>query len=185
MIIYLEMMRTIKNILLTGKPGAGKTTALQSTIDKIGVPAGGFYTLEMRMGKERSGFEIVTLSGDKRAMASKGFESPYKVGSYGIDIEAIDVLAAGAILDAIGNSSVIVIDEIGRMELYSEKFRSAVLRALDSDKPVIGTIMEKNNAFADAIKDRIDVDLVRITGENRDTIPDLLKIKIEGLLHPH
>ncbi len=176
-------MSAAKNILLTGKPGIGKTTALKSAIGRIGAEAGGFYTQELRIGKERSGFEIVTLSGNKRAMASKGYKSQYRVGSYGVDIEAIDTLAAGAILDAIGDKSIIVIDEIGRMELYSEKFKSAVLRALDSDKPVIGTIMEKTNAFADAVKSRDDVELVQVTENNRDTLPDTLKMKIEGLLH--
>ncbi len=175
-------MRAAKNILLTGKPGIGKTTALKSAIGMIGADPGGFYTRELRTGKERSGFEIITLSGDKRAMASKGYKSQYRVGNYGVDIEAVDTLAAGAILDAMSKKSVIVIDEIGRMELYSDKFRSAVLCALDSNKPVIGTIMEKNNTFADAIKARDDVELLQVTENNRDTIPDTLKRKIEGLL---
>jgi nucleoside-triphosphatase len=185
------MMRAAKNILLTGKPGIGKTTALKSTISRIGTDAGGFYTREIRIGKERSGFEIVTLSGNKMTMASKGYKSQYHVGKYGVDIEAVDTMAAGAILDAVSNKNVIVIDEIGRMELYSEKFKSAVLRALDSNKqadsnkPVIGTIMEKHDVFADTIKDRDDVELVQITEKNRDEIPDILKMKIEGLLHPH
>lgn len=176
-------MRAAKNILLTGKPGVGKTTALKSAIGRIDADAGGFYTQESRIGKERSGFEIVTLSGNKRAMASKGYESQYRVGGYGVDIESVDMMAAGTVLDAISNKSVIVIDEIGKMELYSDKFRSAVLRALDSGKPVIGTIMEKNNTFADVIKARDDVELVQVTENNRDTLPDILKMKIEGLLH--
>ena len=176
------MMKAAKNILLTGKPGIGKTTALKSAIGRIGIDAGGFYTQEIRIGKERSGFEIVTLSGNKETMASKGYNSQYHVGKYGVNIEAVDTMAAGAILDAISSKGIIIIDEIGRMELYSEKFKSAVLHALDSDKPVIGTIMEKSNPFADAIKERNDVELVQITEKNRDMIPDTIKTKIEGLL---
>ncbi len=175
-------MRAAKNILLTGKPGIGKTTALKSAIDMSLANAGGFYTQEIRISKERIGFEIVTLSGNKQTMASKGYKSQYRVGNYGVDIDAIDTLATGAILDAISNKEVIIIDEIGRMELFSDKFKSAVLGALDSDKPVLGTILEKNNTFADAIKKRIDVEIVQITEKNRDMMPDTLKIKIEGLL---
>lgn len=177
------MMSAAKNILLTGKPGIGKTTVIKSSVGGIRADAGGFYTQETRIGKVRSGFEIVTLSGTKRLMASKGYKSQYRVGSYGVDIETVDSLASGAIMDAIDSKSVIVIDEIGRMELYSDKFRSAVLRALDSNKPVIGTIMEKSNPFADAIKERNDVELIRVTETNRETLPDTLKMKIEGLLH--
>jgi len=174
-------MKAVKNILLTGKPGTGKTTALISAIDMIGEDAGGFYTREIRTGRERSGFEIVTLSGNKRTMASKGFKGRHRVGSYGVDIEAIDTLAAGAVLEAVGNKKIIVIDEIGKMELYSDEFKSAVLRALDSDKPVIGTIMEKSNPFADAIRNRTDVELVQVTEDNRGMVPGILKAKIEGL----
>lgn len=149
----------------------------------IRADAGGFYTQEIREKGERTGFEIITLSGEKRAMALKGQQSQYHVGHYGVDINAVDTVAAGAILDAISHKEIIVIDEIGRMELFSGSFRSGVLKALDSGKPVIGTIMEKPDAFADSVKARNDVEIIRLTEKNRDGIPALLKTKVEGLLH--
>jgi nucleoside-triphosphatase len=175
-------LSAVKNILLTGRPGSGKTTALRSAIDMIQADAGGFYTQEIREKGVRTGFEIITLGGEKRAMASKGLQSQYHVGRYGVDVDAVDMLATGAILDAISHKNIVVIDEIGRMELFSGPFRSAVLRALDSPKVVLGVIMEKPDPYADSVKARKDVELVRVTEKNRDEIPVLLKTKAERLL---
>ncbi len=174
-------MRGAKNVLLTGKPGSGKTTALMAAVKLIGARAGGFYTQEIREKGERIGFNIVTLSGRSRMMASKGFRSPHRVGSYGVDVEAVDTLAAESIDKAIEKDDIIVIDEIGKMELFSDGFRHAVLRALNSPKPVIGVIMQKPDAFADMIKARADVRLIEVTHKNRDEVPALLKAYIEGL----
>lgn len=170
--------RRIKNIFLTGKPGVGKTTALRAALGLIGARAGGFYTAEVRAGGVRTGFSIVTLGGESRMMASKGLKSRHKVGSYGVDLDAIDTLATGAIEQALEKSDIVAIDEIGRMELFSDKFRAAVSRALDADKPVIGVIMEKSHPFADMIKARDDVELIEVTHENRNDVPAILKNKL-------
>lgn len=170
-----------KNILLTGKPGVGKTTALMAAVKLIGGSAGGFYTQEIRERGERTGFNIVTLSGERRAMASKAIKSARRVGKYGVDVGAIDAVAVAAIEDAIQNNSLIVIDEIGKMELFSKDFREAVTKALDSNKPVAGVIMKNRNEFADRVKSRDDVSLIEVTMENRDDVPALLKARIENV----
>lgn len=175
-------MMPAKNLLLTGKPGTGKTTALKKAIKLIEARAGGFYTEEIRKGGERVGFDIVTLSGDRQAMAKKGSESPHRVGSYGIDVDTIDTLATGSIADAIAYDDLIVIDEIGKMELFSRAFRSIVVNALDSRKPVLAVIMAQSNDFADQVKNRDDVEVIEVTKENRDEIPGIIKRKVEGLI---
>jgi nucleoside-triphosphatase len=170
-----------KNILLTGRPGVGKTTALMAAVKLLGGSAGGFYTEEIREKGERTGFNIVTLSGERRVMASKTFKSAHRVGKYGVDVEAIDATAVAAIEDAIKNKDLIVIDEIGKMELFSQGFRDTVIIALDSNKPVIGVIVKNHHEFADRIKDRDDVSLIEVTMENRDDVPALLKARVEKL----
>ena len=40
-------------ILLTGRPGVGKTTAGQKIVASLGNRAGGFYTREVRSGRRR------------------------------------------------------------------------------------------------------------------------------------
>jgi len=43
------------NILLTGRPGVGKTTLIKRLVDSVPISKDGFYTKEIRKGKERTG----------------------------------------------------------------------------------------------------------------------------------
>ena len=68
----------------------------------------------------------------------------------------------------------IIIDEIGKMELYSEKFRDIVLEALDTER-VIATIRKGSSNYTGRIKSRTDIKLLEITFQNRDTLLDEIK----------
>jgi len=158
------------NILLTGLPGAGKTTIIKRVIGE-GIDAGGFYTEEMREHGRRTGFKIVTLDGRTGILADTKRESKLRVGKYRINIQALEDLGVGSVSDAIGRKDVVIIDEIGKMELFSERFKEVVSRALDSDKIVLGTIMYKENPFTDAIKERQDTKVIMVDKSNRDELP--------------
>jgi nucleoside-triphosphatase len=69
---------------------------------------------------------------------------------------------------------VVVIDEIGKMELFSPAFREEVLAGLDSPKTLIGTITMARSPWVEAIKARPDVALMEVTAANRSAIPDLV-----------
>ncbi|MFQ5867538.1 MAG: NTPase [bacterium] len=168
-----------KNILFTGRPGVGKTRVIMNLISGLeGV--GGFYTEEIRQKGERKGFRIVTLRGKKGILAHKDLKSPYRVGKYGVNIEDLENIAGKSILLALNDDKkkIVLIDEIGRMELYSPKFQQAVIKALGSPKRVIGTLQERHNKFIDAIREREDVEIIEVTLENRNRLPKELKKKI-------
>lgn len=165
----------VKNILVTGKPGAGKTTLVKSVIRELPIEAGGFFTEEIREGRERKGFRICSLEGDKGLLAYKGLESPFKVGSYGVNLVDLEKIGVTAVLKALRDKELIVIDEIGRMELYSLQFKKAVLEALESSKPVLATIKIKPSKFTQMIEKRSDVLLFRLTLENRKKVKDAIK----------
>jgi nucleoside-triphosphatase len=154
--------------LLTGSPGTGKTTVIKQAIAKTRIKAGGFYTEEVRSGGIRQGFKIVTLDGQDATLAHVDISSPYRVSKYGVDISNLDNVGVTAIHLAIEESDLIVIDEIGKMELFSPRFREAVLKAIDSGKKVLGTIMLSPYPFADEIKRHPEVHLVEITRANHD-----------------
>ncbi|MCD1293408.1 AAA family ATPase [Methanocella sp. CWC-04] len=175
-------MSRVKNFLLTGRPGIGKTTAIISAIRSLDTDPGGFYTEEMRTGRERKGFEIVSLSNERKVLALKGLKSGHRVGPYGLDMGVMDTFAVDLIKDAMKNKTLIMIDEIGRMELMSENFKDIVIKALDSDKPVMGVIMKKDNEFSKEIKNREDTIIIEVTEANRDKIPDTLKTLVSGVL---
>jgi nucleoside-triphosphatase THEP1 len=73
-------------------------------------------------------------------------------------------------------------DEIGRMELCSKAFQRAVLRALDSGKPVLGTIQQRRSPFLDCVRTRPDIELIEITESNRDGATEAVLRRIEHLL---
>ena len=68
----------------------------------------------------------------------------------------------------------VVVDEIGKMECYSSLFRETLIRALDSDNRLIGSVALKGTPFIEGIKRRGDVELVRVTEQNRDRLAETL-----------
>ena len=156
--------------LLTGSPGTGKTTVIRQAVAMSKAKAGGFYTEEVRSSGTRQGFRIITLDGQDAILAYVGISSPYRVSKYGVDISNLDNVGVAAIHRAIEGSDLIVIDEIGKMELFSPRFKEAVLKAIDSGKKVLGTIMLSPTPFADDIKRRPEVKVIELTRANHEQV---------------
>jgi nucleoside-triphosphatase len=163
-----------KNLLVTGPPGCGKSTLIEKIVTHIDKPMTGFFTRELRDQGQRVGFSITTLSGKQSLLAHETSKSRVRVGRYGVDIDAIDQIAVPS-LSPSDPAEIIVIDEIGKMECASPRFREAVLRVLDSEHPVVGSIAQRGGSFIQKVRERDDVSLVRISETNRDwLLEDLL-----------
>ena len=158
------------NILLTGKPGIGKTTLIIRMLGIIKhLRAAGFYTREIRQGGIRRGFELIDLSGRKRLLSHVNIKSSYRVGKYGVDIQGFDKFLE--IIEFFDPSTdIVVIDEIGKMESFSAKFNTILIRMLDSETPVIATIALKGAGIIGQIKRRSDIKLFEMTHDNRDRL---------------
>ena len=156
--------------LLTGSPGTGKTTVIRQATAMSKVRAGGFYTEEIRSGGVRQGFRIITLDGHEAILAHIDTPGRHRVGKYGVDIQNLDEVGVAALNRAIGESDLIVIDEIGKMELFSTRFREAVLQAIDSGKRVLGTIMLNPHPFADQVKRHPNVEVLQVSRANHDRV---------------
>ena len=156
--------------LLTGKPGTGKTTVIRQAISGSKTDAGGFYTEEIRSAGIRQGFRIITLDGQEAVLSHVDNPSRFRVSKYGVDIGNLENIGVAAIERGIEHSDLVVIDEIGKMELFSPRFREAVLRAIASHKKVLGTIMLNTHPFADQIKLHPDVKVVELTRANHDHV---------------
>lgn len=162
--------------LLTGSPGAGKTTLIKEAVARLRARVGGFYTQEIRVGSVRQGFKIVTLNGQDAILSHIDISSPHHVSKYGVDIESLENVGVAAIYQAIKESDLIVIDEIGKMELFSTRFREAVLQAIDSGKKVLGSIMLSPYPFANEIKRHPQVIVANISRANHDqSLNEILK----------
>jgi nucleoside-triphosphatase len=157
--------------LLTGRPGVGKTTCLRRVLERLGRPAGGFVTEEVRRGGVRVGFALVTLEGQRATLADVTRRGNPRVGKYGVDVEALDRVGVPAIRRAAEAGWLVVVDEIGKMELAAPAFRAAVDEALASAAPVLGTVMAAAHPWADRVKAAPGVTLIEVTVANRDGLP--------------
>lgn len=158
------------NILLTGRPGIGKTTLIQRVLAHVDTEVGGFFTREVAPGGVRRGFEMITLDGESGFLAHETIDGPPRVGKYGVDVAALDAIGVASIRRALDRGALTVIDEIGPMECYSPAFKAIVLEALDSTCIVLGTIVQRSTAFGDHVKARPDVAVIEVRADNRATL---------------
>jgi len=159
---------------ITGRPGIGKSTVVRRVIERIGTrTVGGMLTAELR-DKERAkrvGFVVEDLSTGEKGILAHISERGQKVGKYGVNIRDLERVGASAIERAVENAdiSVIVIDEVGPMELKSEKFVNAAVNAIESDKDMIVTVhWRANHALIRRIKEEFD--MCEVTAANRETL---------------
>jgi len=166
-------------LLLTGNPGVGKTTVLTRTVNTLkteGYAVGGMISREVRKGGTRVGFEILDLNSSRRGwLAHVNQKSGPQVGRYRVNIQDLNSIGAEAISAAVENCDVIAIDEIGPMELFSEKFKDATRKALESSKLVVAIVHWKaQDRLIVEVRKREDAELVIVTYENREKLPEAI-----------
>lgn len=162
------------NILITGIPGSGKTTLIKKIVQelesKLNLKGGGFYTEEIRRRNVREGFLIVTLDGQKRILAHIDRKSSIKISKYGVDVEGFEQVAVVALEEAINKKQIVVVDEIGKMELFSSRFQKAVINALDENIVFLATMGKVDHPFVRDLKRRTDISLFEVTQGNQDFV---------------
>ena len=160
--------------LLTGRPGTGKTSLLKQVIAQMTGRAGGFYTEEIRNRGVREGFNLVTLDGKEAILAHVNIDSPCRVSKYGVDVAALEKVGIPALRRAIKQFDLVIVDEIGKMELFSVNFQKIVTQMIDRGTRVLGTIMYNRNPWTDTIKDHHQVNLLTVTRDNRHQLLNVL-----------
>ncbi len=159
-----------KNILITGIPGVGKTTLIRKLTEALkSFHPIGFYTEEIREEGGRKGFELISLGGKRGLLSHEQVESPYRVGRYRVDMKGFEgLLSSISFLNPL--TRLIIIDEIGKMECFSDQFKKLLEEVLDSEKWVIATIALKGSGPIERVKKRKDIRLFEMTQKNRDTL---------------
>ncbi len=178
-------MDDIPKIGITGMPSVGKTTTLLKIIEKIeksGYKIQGMITEPILENKKRVGFYVKNwITGEKDVFAHIDFDYKDKVGKYGVDLNILENIGVPAIEEATNseNIDIIIIDEIGKMEMLSEKFCDTVIEALDSDKPIMITLHKKSRTpLLQDIRRRDDIRILEVTAVNRNLLP----YKIEKIM---
>jgi nucleoside-triphosphatase len=165
-----------KTLLLTGNPGIGKTTIIRNVVAQVGDMAGGFYTEEILGPGGRKGFRLITLEGKEKSQSVtiahvdlRGPKTP-QVGRYGVDVKALERVGVAALRRAMQDKKLVIIDEIGTMELYSRAFTDTVMLAIMGPKPVLGTIMRHPHPESAVFKTLAQVTLWEVNRTTRDDI---------------
>jgi len=175
-------MEAQKNILITGLPGSGKTTLVIKLAEALkDLQPAGCYTAEILKEGVRQGFELVSLDGTKAVLSHIDIRSIFRVGRYGVDIKGFD-----AFLDSLElccrEAGLIIIDEIGKMESHSDRFKALVRALLNSETPVLATIALKGSGFIDEIRNRADIRLIELNEANRNFLIKDISEEIRNLV---
>lgn len=174
-------------IFVTGPPRTGKTTVILKTANELkrkGYQIGGFVTREVRKEGFRVGFEIFDYGSNRKSWLAH-VRQPVgpRVGRYRVNLKGLELIGVPAILEALEKSDIVLIDEVGPMELYSEYFRNAVEKAVCSFKPVLGTVHWKTqHMLVKRVKSREDAEIIEVTHETREKLPALIVEKIIKVL---
>ncbi len=134
--------------IITGDQGEGKTTMIKHVISELRqakVKTDGFIAEGTWKDGIRDDFLLVRISNDWQIplCRSKPKEGYQQLGRFWFNPEAIR--AGEEILNSclVGETEVIVLDEIGIFELEGEVWHDAFVRLLQSDKPVIISVRRK------------------------------------------
>ena len=162
-------------LLLVGRPGVGKTTIVKTIAQALGGRAGGFYTEEIRGPGGREGFRLVTLEGLSAVMAHVNLRAQGRprVGRYGVSVDTIEQIGVAALRSAMQARQIVVVDEIGKMELFCEPFKVAISEAMGGPCTIVATAMARPNSWVDALKALPNVTVWRVTVQNRDGLAEL------------
>ncbi|KAI3462310.1 hypothetical protein Pfo_018973 [Paulownia fortunei] len=187
-----------KCFLVTGPPGVGKTTLIIRVLESLkqsnpSLKIQGFYTREVREGSERVGFEVVTLDGRRGPLASTNISSRESqrwpnVGRYKVDISSFESLALPE-LQVKEDTDLFIIDEVGKMELFSSSFFPAVLRVLESNIPLLASVpVPKSGRDIPGVarlKNHPGATIYTLNTSNRDAMKEQIYSNLVDLLQIH
>ena len=184
-------MDDIPKIGITGMPNVGKTQTIVKVMEFLkdsGYNIEGMITEPLIEKKKHVGFYVKDWqTGEKEVFAHIDFDSKDKVGEYGVDLKALEKVGVPAIEKAIADTDVdiIIIDEIGKMEMLSERFCEVVIEALDSDKPIVVTLHKKSRTpLLQDVRRRDDIRILEVTPVNRNLLPYKLEKIMKEKLPP-
>lgn len=164
----------MKKIIITGKPGVGKTTVFMKAIEELrrrGVKVGGMFCPEVRGKLGREGFKVVDLeSMEEGWLASVKCGTGPTVGKYVVNISDLENIGVKAIRKALSSAEIVAIDEVGPMELKSQAFKQAIEDVLKQDKKALLVVHWKLRGEYSKIIPQ-ETRFVEVTHGNRGALP--------------
>ena len=167
-----------KHFFLTGLPSIGKTTALFRILQLLNKRTSGFHTEEIRIGSRRAGLNLITSEGSRVCVATRGEGGPFRTGKYVLNSVALEA-ALRALWAGTNNGRVIYADPVGTLVCRSPYFIEIFQQMLQT-QTVIGTIAKRGHSFVEEIHRRDDCEILEVTADNRDRIPEAVLERINS-----
>ncbi|MFH8039158.1 MAG: NTPase [Candidatus Aenigmatarchaeota archaeon] len=154
----------MRKFIVSGYPGSGKTTLALKVVNTLKgkIKITGIITPEIREGKNRIGFKVVDVySNSEKVFASTSIKSNLKISKYFVDIKVFEDIALPALNR---EADFYIIDEIGKMEMFSEKFKEKIFDILNKKEFLVTVHRELANIYKNF------GEFYWLTKENRDLI---------------
>lgn len=164
---------------MTGSPGVGKSTLVQKAAEATKVKVGGVLARDKRVKDRRVGFELLDLGSGQTGMLADETGNGPQLGKYRVRLDDLDQIGAKAIEDAL-KADLIVVDEVGPMELSSRRFIGAVEKAIASNKPIL-VVLHEWSVHPLAKKIRKSFRIITVTRDNRDAMREELAKELKRL----
>ncbi|TFG07064.1 MAG: hypothetical protein EU539_05970 [Promethearchaeota archaeon] len=165
-----------KKVLITGPPRVGKSTLISRLISHYslkGYGITGFLTPEVKVDNKRIGFDALEIQTNRKVkLARKGdYQTRFKLGRYRVFVNEFESFLSEFEFFKKNKMDLIILDEIGKMELFSTKFQNLIKSIFQSEIPIIATIGEKlQHPIKDFLLNLPEVILFHLNRQNQDKI---------------
>ena len=157
-------------LFLSGEPGVGKSTLLARVIETLRRSTdwqiSGLITHEiLNAAGERTGFQTSTLDGSRSGVLA----ALQPNGKFLLNHTTMETLILPTIEEGMHSADLLVIDEIGSIQLQSEKFLPVIEQALSmTTLNILGTIALAGDPNLAVIRSHPRMQVVEITLDNRN-----------------
>jgi len=167
-----------QNVLIAGAPGIGKTSLI-SRLHRDLAPLfiRGFYKEAIREYQILKGYRVATFDFKELILAHIHIVGPDRIGEFGLNLDGFNELITQQ-LTPDPKVELFLIDEISKMECASQEFRHMILKAINSQIPMIATIASRDVLDILNIRDRSDISILNMTRKNRDSIWKTILVEI-------
>jgi len=152
-------------LLLTGLPGAGKSTIVRAMLSASGRVPCGFFTAKGAPSEDGSVPVFLRPASGEGAQRRVGTVYPDRAEGYP---EAFD--ASAPLLEGIPEGSLVVMDELGFMEDRAGEFKARVLAVMAGNYDMIAVVKPRSTPFLDAVRAVGGTELVKVDETNREAL---------------
>ena len=177
-------MKTPSSILLTGRPGVGKSSCLRRVAERCSSTVDGVISGELRENGKRAGFEMQLIGqGTRGLLASPEVESAIRFGTprqldgkprLGVTHDFLKSDVCPHLRALIGKVSLIVVDEIGSMQASFPEFLEVIRELIAADTPLLASISLAEDPSIDALRNCREIPTIELSLSNRDLVATML-----------